>query len=173
MLKTSSLTSIFCESSGFTFHETYYFPVILPVNPVAVIGTWWLGYVICSLCCVALTRRVPAARQCIPISLFSPPCCYTTHSKMITISCYKLRSSCLKNYVDSVLTLWWHSGNYLAPWTHQYPIARVVKHSFITQNTGLVTSRANKRETKQRNVFSQYEICASGVSSSCEDYQSL
>lgn len=173
MLKTSSSTSLFRESSGFRCQKTCCNPVILPVNHVAVTGTWWLGYVTCLVCSVTLTRCVPVERQCLPISLFSPPCCYATHSKMITISCYKLRSSCLKNFVDSILTLWWNNGNYLAPWTHQYPIARVVKHSFITQNTWLVASRANKRETKQRNMFSQYEICTSGVSNSCEEYHLL
>jgi len=40
MLKTSSSTSLFCESSGFTRQKTFYNPVILPVNPVAVTGTW-------------------------------------------------------------------------------------------------------------------------------------
>jgi len=73
----------------------------------------------CLVSCVALTRRVPVERQCLPFSLFSPSCCYTTHSKIIAISCYKLRSSCLKNFVDSVLTSWRTNGNYLAPWTHQ------------------------------------------------------
>jgi hypothetical protein len=97
-----------------TSRTTFSNPVIRSVNPIAVTGMWWLGYATYLVCCAAKPHRVSAERQCPPISLFLPSCCYTPHWKIIVESFYKLRCSYSWNFVDSILTFWRTDSNYPA-----------------------------------------------------------